>query len=1019
MAQTASENLAETGITTPQTNEKLQGRLVLIDGFGIIFRAYHAIKSGLATSKGELTNATFGFTSMLLEVLRRDTPDYIVLAFEGGHTFRHEEFVEYKANRAEMPNDLANQIWRIREVVEALGITIYEQAGFEADDVIGTLAKQANERGLEALIVTGDNDLLQLVNDQTRAVLPGAGPRARFSDARYYDVQGVIDRYGFGPEFVPDYKAIVGDKSDNIPNVPGLGDKTATDLITTYGKVENILEHVDELKPKVSEALKNYRDQVIQSKRIATIVTEVPVQLDIASAKVGQANRERLIEIFRELEFNSLVPKINKLELGQPSNAASPAELAPSAPSAPPAAAKGKAEPAAGVQPWKQGQGGQLSMFDLDRPADGETASPAARNSLVLPKMAPPVLPDNVNYRAVRTREELEQLVARIKEAGRFAFDTETTAIDTIRAELVGVSISPEPGESYYIPVGHRQPVEGSPASVTEKSADQLDWAEVREALEAVFYDPKIFKAAHHAKYDLEILHRAGINLFKVNVDFDVMVAAQLVGMLKAGLKDLAFNRLGEEMTHIEELIGTGKKQITIDLAPVENVVAYAGADADMTLRLVDDLAPQLDRDGLSDLFMKVEMPLVPVLATMELCGITVDVPSLQSISTSLFKKMEQLEKEIYEAVGYKFNINSPDQLGEALFGKLGLPGGKKTSTGKFSTTKEILDGLRDHDPAVGKILDFRHFGKLKSTYVDSLPLLINPETGRIHTSFHQIGSSTGRISSSDPNLQNIPIRTESGSEIRRAFVADNSSDHRLFKDDESVLFAADYSQIELRILAHLTQDPRLVDAFQNDKDIHAATASDVFGVVENEVTPDMRRMAKTVNFGIIYGLSAFGLSQRTGFSVKEAGTFIKEYNERYPAIKAYLDQTPNQARETGYVQTILGRRRYMGELRNSNAAIRQAAERQAINMPVQGTAADIVKIAMVRVSNEVREKKLRAKLLLQVHDELVFEAPRSELAVLAELVKRNMEGVVKLSVPLKADLKVGPNWRDMESYKI
>ncbi len=1025
MAQTASENLAETGKTSPKTDEKLQGRLVLIDGFGIIFRAYHAIKSGLATSKGELTNATFGFTSMLLEVLRRDTPDYIVLAFEGGHTFRHEEFVEYKANRAEMPNDLANQIWRIREVVEALGITIYEQQGFEADDVIGTLAKQANERGLEALIVTGDNDLLQLVNDQTRAVLPGAGPRARFSDARYYDVQGVINRYGFGPEFVPDYKAIVGDKSDNIPNVPGLGEKTATDLITTYGKVENILEHLDELKPRVSEALKNYRDQVIQSKRIATIVTEVPVQLDIASAKAGQANRERLIELFRELEFNSLLPKINKLELGQPSSAASPAEAAPAAPSAPPA--KVDTEPTAGVQPWKQGQGGQLSMFDLDQPADGrtdgrtdsETASPAAKSSLVIPKMAAPVLPDNVNYRAVRTREELDQLVARLQEAGRFAFDTETTAIDTIRAELVGLSVSPAPGEAYYVPVGHRQPVEGSPASVTEKSPDQLDWTEVREALEPVFYDPKIFKAAHHAKYDLEILHRAGVNLFKVNVDFDVMIAAQLVGMLKAGLKDLAFNRLGEEMTHIEELIGSGKKQLTIDLAPIENVVAYASADADMTLRLVDDLAPQLDRDGLSDLFMKVEMPLVPVLAEMELCGITVDVPSLQSISTGLFKKMEQLEKEIYEAVGYKFNINSPDQLGEALFVKLGLPGGKKTSTGKFSTTKEILDGLRDHDPVVGKILDFRHFGKLKSTYVDSLPLLINPQTGRIHTSFHQIGSSTGRISSSDPNLQNIPIRTEAGSEIRRAFVADNSSDHRFFKDEESVLFAADYSQIELRILAHVTQDPRLVDAFLHDKDIHAATASDVFGVPETEVTPDMRRMAKTVNFGIIYGLSAFGLSQRTGFSVKEAGTFIKDYNERYPAIKAYLDQTPAQARETGYVQTILGRRRYMGELRNSNAAIRQAAERQAINMPVQGTAADIVKIAMVRVSNEVRHKKLRARLLLQVHDELVFEAPHTELAVLAELVKRNMEGVVQLSVPLKADLKVGLNWRDMESYKI
>jgi DNA polymerase-1 len=1010
MAQTEPADLNK--VTPQAADSQLQGRLVLIDGFGIIFRAYHAIKSGLATSKGELTNATFGFTSMLLEVLRRDTPDYIVMAFEGGHTFRHEEFVEYKANRGEMPDDLANQIGRIREVVEALGITIYEQAGFEADDVIGTLAKQANRRGLEALIVTGDNDLLQLVNDKTRAVLPGAGPRARFSDARYYDIQGVVDRYGFTPEYVPDYKALVGDKSDNIPNVPGIGDKTATELIAKYGFLENILDHVDEFKPKVQEALKTHREQAIQSKRIATIVREVPVELDIESAKAGQANRERLIELFRELEFNSLVSKINKLELGQPSAASATAPDANSI-------ATAEGEPVAHVQPWKPGLGGLLSMFDFDRQPSGlDFTPPKSPASLVAPNLPPPPMPTGVTYRSVRTTEELEQLVRRLKEAGRFAFDTETTAINTLVAELVGMSVSPAPGEAYYIPLNHRHPVEGSPSSVTQKYADQLEWEDVLAAMRPVFHDPAIFKAAHHAKYDLEILHRAGLDLHDVKVNFDVMLAAQLVGMLKVGLKDLAFNRLGEEMTHIEALIGAGKKQITIDMAPVEHVVAYACADADMTLRLVDDLAPQLDRDGLSKLFVEVEMPLVPALATMELCGISVDVPSLQMISTELHRKMEQLEKDIYQAVGYKFNINSPDQLGEALFNKLGLPGGKRTTTGKYSTTKEILEGLRELDPVVGKVLDYRHFGKLKSTYVDSLPLLINSETGRIHTSFHQIGSSTGRISSSDPNLQNIPIRTESGSEIRRAFVADNISTRHFF-NEESVLFAADYSQIELRILAHLTQDPRLVEAFQHDKDIHAATASVVFGVAEDTVTPDMRRMAKTINFGIIYGLSAFGLSQRTGFSVKEAGTFIKEYNERYPAIKAYLDQTPDQARETGYVQTILGRRRYMGELKNSNAVIRQAAERQAINMPVQGTGADIIKIAMIRVFNELRQKKLQTKLLLQVHDELVFEAPRSELPQLAELVKRNMEGVVQLSVPLKADLKVGLNWRDMESYKI
>ncbi len=990
---------AEAGQEIEKNKEPVAGRLVLIDGFGIIFRAYHAIKSGLATSKGELTNATFGFTSMLLEVLRRDTPDYIVMAFEGGQTFRHEEFVEYKANRSEMPQDLASQIGRIRQVVEAMGIMIYEQAGFEADDVIGTLARQANQRGLEALIITGDNDLLQLVNDHTRAVLPGAGPKARFSDARYFDTAGVIARYGFEPKFVPDYKAIVGDKSDNIPNVPGLGDKTATDLITQYGHVEEILNHLDELKPKVRDALQTYRAQVIQSKRIATIVTEVPLELDIEKTRAGQVNRPQVIEIFRELEFNSLVTKLDKLGYAQGQSAPEPQPSARPSSSATKAAKKG-----------------QLSMFDIDR----DISPPEKSKEEVVPfepTETPPVIA-GATYQAVRTRSELAALVARLKQADHFAFDTETTSTDPLRADLIGLSVSPQPGEAYYIPLGHLRPVEGATAAVTEKHPDQLDWPEVCEVLRPVFCDPQIKKIAHNATYDMAVLHRAGLDLHEVNLDFDTMLAAQLIGLLRPGLKDLAFNRLGIEMTHIETLIGTGKRQITMDRVSVEQVTPYASADADMTLRLVDDLSPQLERDGLEELFHQIEMPLVPVLTTMELCGIALDVPSLQAISTILYEKMQQLEKDIYAESGYPFNINSTDQLGQVLFGKLGLQGGKKTATKKYSTDKETLEYLRDQHPIVNAVLEYRQLGKLKSTYVDSLPLLINPDTGRIHTSFHQIGSSTGRISSSDPNLQNIPVRTEIGGEVRRAFVADNHSSHHLF-DEPSVLFAADYSQIELRILAHLTSDPRLLDAFLHDKDIHAATASDVFGVAEDAVTSDMRRMAKTVNFGIIYGLSAHGLSQRTSFSYKEASDFIKAYNERYPSIKAYLDQTPDQARKVGYVQTIFGRRRYMSELSSPNAVVRQAAERQAINMPVQGTAADIVKIAMIRIYKEMREKQLKSKLLLQVHDELVFEAPRSELPVLAELVKRNMEGVVQLSVPLKADLKVGENWRDMESYKL
>ncbi len=983
--------MTENNAQTPTT-----GRVVLIDGFGIIFRAYHAIKSGLVTSKGELTNATFGFTSMLLEVLRRDTPDYIVMAFEGGHTFRHEEFTAYKANRGDMPDDLAAQLGRIRQVVEAMGITIYEQAGFEADDVIGTLAKQANQRGLESLIVTGDNDLLQLVNPQTRAVLPGAGPHARFSDARYFDVEAVIGRYGFEPKYVPDYKAIVGDKSDNIPNVPGLGDKTATDLIVRYGHVENILEHLDELKPKVRDALLAYRDQVIQSKRIATIVIDVPLELSLESTRAGQIKRAEVVEIFRELEFNSLLGKLDKLiEPGETPSASRPHSASASAPKA-----------------AKSAKNGQLSMFEAAPTPETDEDAPLPPSALGPPSS--PVIP-GANYKAVRTRADLTALVNRLKEVSRFAFDTETTSQFPLKAELVGVSISPATGESYYIPVGHIQPLEAAAAS--EKAPGQLDWAEVREALRPAFTDPKIGKIAHNATYDLEVLHRAGLDLHDITVTCDTMLAAQLIGQLRPGLKDLAFNRLGIEMTKIESLIGTGKKQITMDKVPIEVAADYASADADMTLRLVDDLQAQLARDGLDKLFAEIEMPLLPALCAMELCGIALDVSSLQTISTHLYQRMQELEKEIYGEVGYPFNINSPDQLGQVLFGKLGLQGGKKTATKKYSTDKETLEGLRDQHPLVGAVLEYRQLGKLKSTYVDALPLLINSETGRVHTSFHQIGSSTGRISSSDPNLQNIPVLTEIGGEVRRAFVVDNHSPNRMF-DTPSCLFAADYSQIELRILAHLTNDPRLVDAFQHDKDIHAATAADVFGVEESAVTPDMRRLAKTVNFGIIYGLSAHGLSQRTTFTRVEASEFIKAYNLRYPAIKAYLDQTPDQARKDGYVQTIFGRRRYMSDLTSPNAVVRQAAERQAINMPVQGTAADIVKIAMTRIYNEILQKKLKTKLLLQVHDELVFEAPRTELPVLAELVKRNMESVVTLSVPLKADLKVGDNWRDMESYK-
>ena len=955
-------------------------RLILIDGFGLIFRAFHAVPPGLATSKGEITNAVFGFTSMVLEVLRRDTPDYIVMAFDVGRTFRHDDFADYKANRAETPSELINQIPRIREITEALGIAIHEAEGFEADDVIGTLARQGEEKGLEVLIITGDNDLLQLVTEHTTAALPGAGPKARFSDVRYFDVAKVVERYSFMPKYLPDYKAFVGDKSDNIPGVPGLGEVTAKKLIAEYGHLENILAHLNELKPpKVQTALEGNREQAVKSKWLATIITDVPVTLDLETSRAGQVDREKVVTLFRELEFRSLLNK-----LPENSTPAAKDEFA--------SAKKGNS---------------QMSFLDLATAEKPETTP------------ATPATPSDVNYTIVRDKATLEAMVKRVHETGEFAFDTETTSEDPMRAVLVGVSISPATGEGYYIPVGHVRLVSGA---VYEPQPDQLAWEEVKAILTPLMTDNKLKIAAHHAKYDLAVLHRHGIDLDKVPLTFDTMIAAQVLGNNSSRLKDLAFGYLGLEMTHIEALIGTGRSQITMDKVDLNEAGKYAAADADSTLQLVTIFSPQLIRNDQEQLFHQIEMPLIPVLTEMELCGVALNTARLGEISTSLYQKMSQLEQEIYGQVGHQFNINSPDQLGKVLFEELGLQAGKKTATKKYSTDKKTLDYLRGSHPIVAAVLEYRTLGKLKSTYVDSLPLLVNPETGRLHTSFQQIGASSGRLSSSNPNLQNIPIRTEIGRGVRRAFIADNSSDKRLFGDDKCVLFAADYSQIELRLLAHLTGDERLTTAFLADKDIHRATASDVFGMPENEVTSDMRRVAKTVNFGIIYGLSAFGLTQQISITFQEAKTFIDNYNLKYPAVRAYLEQTPDEARQRGYVQTLFGRRRYMPDLNANNSVVRAEAERQAINMPVQGTAADIVKIAMRRVYDEMRVKKLRTHLLLQVHDELVFEAPESEVPILAELVKRNMESVaadVKLAVPLKADLKVGPNWGDMEGFEL
>ncbi len=913
--------------------------LILIDGHGLAYRAFHAMRANLATTKGEPTNAVFGFTLMLLEVLRLYQPDQIVMTFDTGRTFRHDLSAAYKATRAPMPDELRGQMARIRQLVEAFNIPIRELRGFEADDVIGTLAKKAAAAGYDATVITGDSDLLQLVGDGIEVVTPG--PNNSFSELRTYDVRAVRDRFGFDPPLVPDYKALVGDTSDNIPGVPGIGDKTAKTLIATYGALEAMRDHLAEIKPpKARAALEEHFDRALESKHLATIRTDLDLDLDLAGREGGY-DRDRVIELFRELEFRTLAGRL--------------------------------------PQPWNA----------------PETAEPAKHA-------------DQVEYTsvAITDRTALDALAAELRRGEPFAIDVESTALDPVRAALVGIAIATGPDRSYYIPVAH-QPAEGA--------GPQLDLATVRAALGPILADERLPKYAHHGKYDLIVLRNAGLDLRGVR--FDTMIAAYLLGESTVGLKELAFTRLGIEMQPIEELIGRGKSQITIDQVDIARVTAYAGADVHSTYRLVAPFANELHERGLEAVFDQIELPLVPVLADMEMTGIALDGDYLRGLSGRISEIIAERERQIHELAGRPFNINSTQQLAKVLFEELGLKGTKRTQTG-YSTNQDVLEELRDKHPIVEAVLEYRQLGKLKSTYVDSLPEMVNPATGRVHTSFNQTIASTGRLSSVNPNLQNIPIRTEIGREVRRAFIADNRSPKHLFPDEEAVLLTADYSQVELRLLAHFSADENLIAAFRRGEDIHRRTAAIVYNVPLEEVTPDQRRIAKSANFGIIYGLSAYGLARDTGMPVAQAGRFIETYFKQYPKVQGYLNGSKQHAIEHGYVAAVSGRRRYIPEINSPNGAKRSAAERMAINMPVQGTAADLMKEAMIRMHAALPDEGLLSKLLLQVHDELVFEAPRSEiepLAALARTIMRDVGDDLGLIVPLEVEVKVGPNWGDTE----
>lgn len=983
-------------MAAPDYNPDPDHTLVLIDGNAMVHRAFHALPEDLTTKSGEAVNATLGFTSMLLKILADQQPHFIAVAFDRPTpTFRHVEFQAYKAQRPSMPDLMRPQFRRIREVVAAFNIPIYEVDGFEADDVLGTLARQAAERHLQTLIVTGDLDTMQLVGPHVRVLAARKG----ISDISLYDEDAVLTRYGVEPTRIPDWKALTGDTSDNIPGVPGIGAKTATKLLQTYDTLEGVLAHAAELPPRQRQMLTENADQARKSKWLATIVTDAPVTLDLSAARTHDFDRAHVREIFRELEFHSLVDRLTNLPGKSDGNTSD-----------------GNTKATKGDEDHENWVADQVIGGEPERGVTTAGAAaamdeePTAETQLALFALEP--LPEEDGLPApamlagapdthttlVTDETTLAVLARSLARAGSFAFDVETDATDPTQAGLVGISLAMGQGEAFYIPVGHVATPAGEPPG------RQLDLATVQEHLAPIFADATLTKVAHNGKYDMLVLGRHGMPV--ANLTCDTMVAAYLTdpGRRGLGLKEQAFEILGIVMTPITELIGTGSKQITMAQVAPRVAANYAGADADMTWRLVEPLQQKLYELDLWRLFTEVEMPLVPVLMRMEEAGILVNPAVLHDMAGTLAEQIAALELAIYDAVGHQFNINSTKQLGEVLFGELKLPTGRKTKTG-YSVDAEVLENLRGAHPALDNLLEYRTLLKLKSTYVDGLRELINPLDHRIHTSFNQTVASSGRLSSSNPNLQNIPIRTEVGRRIRRAFVAAPGC----------MLLAADYAQVELRILAHITREPALLAAFDADEDIHRVTASRLYGVPPEDVTKDQRRMAKTVTYAIIYGQSPFGLARTAGMAQDEARHFIQTFEASFPRVKDYVRTTLHHVRTAGYVQTLLGRKRFIPNLLNLPRMQREAAEREAINMPIQGTNADVIKLAMIGLDAALTDLKLGTRMILQVHDELVFEVPDDEMDLAASLVRAHMENAMQLSVPLKVEVKAGRDWYSTE----
>jgi DNA polymerase-1 len=900
---------------------KSKEKLLIIDGSAVMYRAWHALPP-FTIKDGTVVNAVYGFLLAYFKLLADVKPTHVVVAFDLAEpTFRHEQYAEYKAGRAEQPDEFYNQFDILRDVLDVLKIARVEAPGFEADDIIGTITKESREADTPVVVATSDLDTMQLVNGKVSVMTFGRA----MNETKIYDVAGVKERFGLSPEQMVDYRALKGDPSDNIPGVPGIGDKTASALIATHGSLDKLYEYVEEtdkpakpLTPRLRQLLIDHKKEAEMSRSLSQIHCDVPLKTKLSDYKLGVPDGSAVVAKMQELEFKSILAKL-------PENIKT-----------------------------------------------GAQSGSSTKN--------------NSNYILIDTQVALDELIKKLKQAKEFAFDTETTSLNVIDAELVGMSFSWQAGTGYYVQVDRNE--------------------KFIETLKPVLEDGKLKKWGHNIKYDLEVLRGSGITLH--GVAGDTMIAAYLLNPGSRGYKldDLAFTEFGHKMIPITDLIGDGKEQITMREVEPSKIAVYAAEDADFCWRLKELLAPKLKSQGANQVMNDIEIPLIEVLADMELTGIKVDAKVLKKADDEALTKMVKLEKQIYKLAGEEFNIASPKQLKAVLFEKLHLStdGIGKTKTG-ISTAANELEKLRDEHEIIPLIFDYRELAKLHSTYLDALPKQINKKTKRVHTSFNQTIAATGRLSSIDPNLQNIPIRSEMGQRVREAFVADKGK----------VLLTADYSQFELRIVASIANDKTMIDIFKRGDDIHRATASVIHGIPEEKVTKEIRYTAKEVNFGVLYGMGPWGLSQRTGLTQKEAREFIDKYFEAFSGLKKFMDDTIAKAKKHGYVETMFGRRRYLPEINSGVQQVRQGAERMAINLPVQGSQADIIKLAMINIYKKLPKVSRDSKMLLQVHDELVFEVPEKDVGAVADLVKKEMESVIKLKVPVVVNVSVGKSWGNLQ----